>query len=49
MKGKTGKGNMKGARPGKSVWGMSIGDKSGRNTGKASQVMPGKSKPHKKG
>lgn len=49
MKSKTGKGSMKGARGGKSVMGMSIGDKMGKNTGAASQVMPGKRKPSKKG
>lgn len=38
---------MKGARPGKSVMGMSIGDSVGRNTGKAAQVMPSKNKPRK--
>lgn len=41
------KGRMKGARPAKSVIGMSIADGVGRNTGKPAQVMPSSRKPKK--
>lgn len=36
--------DLKGARPGKSVMNMSIGDGSGKNTGAASEVSPSSKK-----